>query len=204
MKNLKNYILILNLLFLLSCNSQGKREILGDSEFQREMNAKFKDASKSPLTKKGLKNFKGLDFFPINEKFKVVAKLTETPDGKVFNFPTTTSRVAKYKKYGIINFTIDGKDFQLDIYKDPDPKPKYKDHLFLPFLDLTNGKTSYGGGRFIDVLTTDKKGDGTIVIDFNEAYNPYCAYSDRYSCPITPRDNRLDIAVEAGVMAYKK
>ena len=70
--------------------------------------------------------------------------------------------------------------------------------------DKTNGKTSYEGGRFIDVLTTDESKAGTIVIDFNKAYNPYCAYSDRYSCPITPRDNYLDIEVEAGVMAYKK
>ena len=74
----------------------------------------------------------------------------------------------------------------------------------MPFLDNTNGKTSYEGGRFIDVLITDEKNDGTIILDFNRAYNPYCAYSNRYSCPITPRDNYLNTEIKAGVMAYKK
>ncbi len=200
---MKQLVLFLFLSIIISCNSQ-KKKPLGDSEFQREMNAKFKDASKSPLTKSGLRKFKGLDFFPINPKFKVTAKLIKTPDAKTFNFPTTTSRIAKYKKYGEVYFSIDGTDFKLDIYKDPNPRIDYKHHLFLPFLDETNGKTSYGGGRFIDVLTTDEQKDGTIIIDFNTAYNPYCAYSDRYSCPITPRNNFLAIAIEAGVMAYEK
>jgi len=201
---MKKTIILLLISSLLACNSQGKKKPLGKSDFQREMNAKFKDASTSPLTKKGLKEFKGLDFYPIQEKFKVSAKLTKTPKGKIFNFPTTTSRIAKYKQYGIVNFTIDGKEFTLDIYKDPTPKSAYTNHLFLPFFDETSGKTSYAGGRFIDVLTTDEQKDGTIGIDFNKAYNPYCAYSDRYSCPITPRDNFIAIAIEAGVMAYKK
>lgn len=188
----------------LSCNAQDKRKPLGESDFQKEINAKFKDASTSPLTQKGLKKFKGLDFFPVNDKFKVTAKLTKTTDIKIFNFPTTTKRIAKYQKYGVINFTIDGKEFELDIYKSPDPMPEYEDYLFLPFFDKTNGKTSYRGGRFVDITTKDEQGDGTIIVDFNKAYNPYCAYSDRYSCPITPRDNSLDIEIKAGVMAYKK
>lgn len=202
---MKTYItLFFFIIIITSCNSQGKKQLTGKSEFQKEMNAKFKDASTSPLTKKGLRKFKGLDFYPIDTTLKVVAKLTKTPDAKTFNFPTTTSRVAKYKKYGIINFVIKDKDYQLDIYKDPKPNLKYKNNLFLPFLDKTNGKTSYGGGRFIDVLTTDEQENGTIIIDFNKAYNPYCAYSDRYSCPITPRNNFLDIEINAGVMKYKK
>lgn len=196
------YILLL-LCVLISCNSQGKKSILGKSEFQKEMNTKFKDASTSPLTKKGLRNFNGLEFFPISNKFKVTAKLTETKDRPIFKFPTTTDRIAVYEKYGVISFSLDGKDLQLDIYKDKTPSEGYENHLFLPFLDGTNGKTSYAGGRFIDVLTTDII-DGKIEIDFNKAYNPYCAYSDRYSCPITPRNNYLDVEVEAGVKAYKK
>lgn len=202
---MKKFTLLLVLTITLqSCKGQKKKARVGNSDFQVEMNMKFKDASKSPLTKKGLKKFKGLDFFPINNKFKVVAKLIKTPDAPTFNFPTTTDRIAVYKKYGMVAFNIDGQDFELAIYKEENPKPKYFNHLFLPFLDNTNGKTSYSGGRFIDVLTTDENQDGTITIDFNEAYNPYCAYSDRYSCPITPRDNYLDIEIEAGVMAYKK
>jgi len=188
---------------LLSCNGQGKRAIQGESEFQREMNASFKDASKSPLTKKGLKEFKGLDFYPMDTKYIVEAKLVKTPDAPEFKFPTTTNRVELYKKYGEIFFTIDGEDLKLDIYKDTEVVQGYENHLFLPFLDKTSGNTSYGGGRFIDVLTTDEQPNGTIIINFNEAYNPYCAYSDRYSCPITPRSNYIDVEIKAGVMAYK-
>lgn len=201
---MKRIFAIIAFITFISCNSQGKRKVQGETEFQISMNSKFKDASTSPLTAKGLKNFKGLDFFPVDAKYKVKAKLVKTPDAPTFNFPTTTDRVAVYKKYGEVFFTIDGKEFVLNIYKNQYAKDEYKNNLFLPFLDNTNGKTSYQGGRFIDVLTTDELEDGTIEIDFNKAYNPYCAYSDRYSCPITPRDNYVAIEIKAGVMAYKK
>ncbi len=201
---MRKILVVVFVITLLSCKGQEKRKSFGDSDFQKEMNSKFKDASKSPLTKKGLKKFKGLNFFKLNDKYKVHAKIVKTPDAPTFNFPTTTERVAVYKKYGVVSFSIDEQEFELAIYQDENPQPKYKNHLFLPFLDNTNGKTSYEGGRFIDILTTDESGSGTIVIDFNKAYNPYCAYSDRYSCPITPRNNYLDIEIKAGVMAYKK
>ena len=202
---MRKILLLVFVIVLQSCNGQAKRKIIGDSDFQKEMNSKFKDASKSPLTKRGLKKFKGLEFFALDSKYKVDAKITKTPDAPTFNFPTTTDRVAVYEKYGVVSFTIEGKDFQLEIYQDENPQEKYKNHLFLPFFDNTNGKTSYEGGRFVDVLTTDENVEkGTITIDFNKAYNPYCAYSDRYSCPITPRDNYLDIEIKAGVKAYKK
>ncbi|MEX6626259.1 DUF1684 domain-containing protein [Tenacibaculum salmonis] len=201
---MKNILLLIFILTLNSCVNKGKRTVFGDSDYQKELNATFKDASKSPLTKKGLKKFKGLDFFPILAKYKVVAKIIKTADAPTFSFPTTTDRVVMYKKYGVVYFSIDKKDFELAIYQEENPKLTYMNNLFLPFLDKTNGKTSYEGGRFIDVLTTDETKNGTIIIDFNEAYNPYCAYSNRYSCPITPRENYLDIEIKAGVMAYKK
>lgn len=201
---MRNVVFIVLVLLNISCNDSKRRVLIGETKFQKEMNAKFKDASVSPLTKNGLKNFNGLDFFPVDSKFKVKAILRKTPDGPVLNFPTTTNRIAMYKKFGIVSFSIDGVMYELSIYKDEFPKEEYKNHLFLPFLDNTNGKTSYGGGRFIDVLLTDIDENGEMEIDFNKAYNPYCAYSDRYSCPITPRDNYLDLEVKAGVMAYKK
>ncbi|SED66160.1 hypothetical protein SAMN04487765_0643 [Tenacibaculum sp. MAR_2010_89] len=201
---MKHFFVFITMITMVSCNSQGKRKQLGKTDFQKSLNSKFKDATTSPLTKKGLKSFTGLDFYPVNETYKVKAKIEKTPDSPTFNFPTTTDRVAVYEKYGVITFTIENKELKLAIYKNKFSTEKYKNHLFLPFLDKTNGTTSYGGGRFIDVLTTDEQKDGTIVIDFNKAYNPYCAYSDRYSCPITPRDNYLDIEIKAGVKAYKK
>ncbi|WP_435254358.1 DUF1684 domain-containing protein [Tenacibaculum sp. A30] len=201
---MKKIVILLLVVGFLSCKTERKRTVSGESDFQIEMNTKFKDASKSPLTKKGLKEFKGLDFFPIDEKYTVNAKIALLPDAPVFNFPTTTDRVVLYRKYGILSFSIEGKDFELAIYQDVNPDPEYINHLFLPFLDNTNGKTSYEGGRYIDVYTTDIQPNGTVTIDFNKAYNPYCAYSDRYSCPIPPQENSLDTEIKAGVMAYKK
>ncbi len=201
---IRKILVIIFVIVLQSCNSQQKRKVLGNSAFQKELNSEFKDASKSPLTKRGLRKFKGLDFFKIDDIYKVTAKIVKTPDAPNFHFPTTKGTVVVYKKYGIVSFKIADKNFELAIYKDIKPSEKFQNHLFLPFFDKTNGKTSYEGGRFIDVLTTDETQNGTILIDFNEAYNPYCAYSNRYSCPITPRDNYLDIEINAGVKAYKK
>ncbi|MHC9089738.1 DUF1684 domain-containing protein [Tenacibaculum sp. IMCC1] len=201
---MRKLLFLIFVVLIFSCNSQGKRSVLGDSNFQKEMNAKFKDASRSPLTKKGLKKFKGLDFFPIDKKYTVKANLEKTFNTPITNFPTTTNRLVMYRKYGVLSFSIDGEDFKLTIYQDVNPTPEYANHLFLPFLDKTNGKTSYKGGRFIDIYTTDIQEDGTVEVDFNKAYNPYCAYSDRYSCPITPSDNYLNTEIKAGVMAYKK
>ena len=201
---MKYYIVTLVFILLISCKEHEKRALKGETEFQKEMNAGFKDASTSPLSKKELKYFKGLDFFPVDDKFKVKAKFIEAPTKTVFKFPTTTNEIVVYEKYGDVFFTIKGEKFKLNIYKSIGSTKEYNDHLFLPFLDKSNGKESYGGGRFVDVLTTDVKPDGTVLIDFNKAYNPYCAYSDKYSCPITPRSNFIDVAIEAGVKRYKQ
>jgi uncharacterized protein (DUF1684 family) len=116
---------------------------------------------------------------------------------------TTTSRLAKYVKYGEATFKLDGKEDQLNIYQSLSlrEKPAYKDYLFLPFTDETSGKESYSGGRYIDL--TIPKGN-KIIIDFNKAYNPYCAYNHKYSCPIPPKGNHLNIAIKAGVKRYQK
>lgn len=172
---------------------------------QYKQNLQFHDKVKSPLTKKDFKNFKQLEFFTIDKKFKVEATLTRTPDAPVFEMPTTTTRKPLYKKYGILTFTIDGKQQKLELYQsqDFDRDPMYRDYLFLPFTDKTSGQESYGGGRYIDLLTTDER-NGKIFIDFNKAYNPYCAYNGRYSCPITPKQNHVTVAIKAGVKAYEK
>lgn len=201
---MKQFSIITLLLLCIACSSQKKRKIIGNSDFQRELNAEYKDASTSPLTKKDLKTFKGLPFFPINNTFKVKAKLTKTPNAGTTKFATTTDRVAEYDNYGIIEFSINKQNFSLKIYKDSYPKEIYKDYLFLPYFDKTNGNSTYKGGRFVDVFTTDEQEDGTILIDFNKSYNPYCAYNDKYSCPITPRDNYLAIEVTAGVKKHNK
>jgi uncharacterized protein (DUF1684 family) len=114
---------------------------------------------------------------------------------------TTKERRPIYVKYGELAFTIDGKPLKLNLYKNIElsKKEEFKDYLFLPFSDTTNGKESYIGGRYIDMKVP--KGD-TVAIDFNTAYNPYCAYNYKYSCPIVPLENVLDIEINAGVKKF--
>ena len=199
---MKNLTLLLLLITTLSC-AQEKRPVLGDTEFQREINAEYKDASKSPLKDKDRKTFTTLDFFKFDSTYVVKASLKRTPNTDWFNMKTTTSRVSKERVFGILSFELKGKQFQLNVYQGKDLmlEAGYEDYLFLPFLDQTNGLESYGGGRYIDLKIPN--GD-VIEIDFNTAYNPYCAYNENYSCPIVPRENYLKTKIEAGVKAFDK
>ena len=194
--------LILCAVFLVGC-AQKKRPIQGETEFQRELNAQYKDASTSPLKEEDRKSFTGLDFFKFDSIYVVTAQFIRTPNENPFKMKTTTDRLPVYVKYGELLFSLKGEDFKLNIYQNQGliEQEGYEDYLFLPFLDETNGLESYGGGRYIDAKIP--KGN-TMVIDFNQAYNPYCAYNDTYSCPIVPRDNYLRIRIEAGVKAFKK
>jgi uncharacterized protein (DUF1684 family) len=202
----KNILILCVLSVLFSCNSQGKRALLGKTEYQQKLNASYKDATKSPLKKKDLKQFKGLDFFPVDSAFIVTATLVKTVNAPTFEMATTTDRKPLYKEYGQLSFTLKGKACELTIYRSQDDlrDEKYKDYLFLPFTDATSSDESYGGGRYMDVMTTDENADGTISLNFNNTYNPYCAYNDKYSCPLTPRKNHLDVAIKAGIMVFEK
>ncbi|OUR92206.1 hypothetical protein A9Q87_06930 [Flavobacteriales bacterium 34_180_T64] len=199
---MKNVFLVFLLILMYSCSEQ-KEPLPGETEFQLEMNASYKDARTSPLKEKDRKSFKGLDFFKFDSTYVVSAKLVRTPDEEPFEMKTTTDRLPVYVKYGIVEFLIQGKPYQLNIYQNLDllKKEGYEDYLFLPFLDNTNGEESYGGGRYVECRIPE---DDNISIDFNTAYNPYCAYNAKYSCPIVPRENYLDIEVRAGVKAFDK
>jgi uncharacterized protein (DUF1684 family) len=199
-------IKILIALFIVFNSCAQKKEsiaITESKEFQYELNLDYADIEKSPLTKKDFKKFKSLEFFKINEDLRVIANFKRTPNEKPFEMLTTTSRLAKYVTYGIATFNINNKKYQLNIYKSTtNTKPKYKDYLFLPFTDLTNNNESYAGGRFISLNTNDITKENTIVINFNTAYNPYCAYNHKYSCPIPPKENHLNIRIDAGILKY--
>ncbi len=179
---------------------QEKKPLLGETDFQRDLNAYFKDATTSPLKDKDRKNFEGLDFFKFDPTFVVEARLVVTPDEIPFKMKTSTGRLPVYKKYGDLEFELKGETFKLNIYQNLELEEE-EDYLFLPFLDNTNGDTSYGGGRYIE--TKIPEGD-ILVLDFNIAFNPYCAYNEKYSCPIVPRENYLPIEVKAGVKAFGK
>ena len=204
---MRKIISLITLILLMSaCNSQRKKTLIGATEYQQKLNENFKDGSKSPLKKKDLKNFKGLEFYPVDSSFIVTAKLTKTKDATTFEMATTTDRKPLYKEYGILTFTLKGVDCSLTVYQSQDDlrDEKYKDFLFLPFTDDSSGNGSYAGGRYMDVMTTDENTDGTIVLNFNNTYNPYCAYNEKYSCPLAPRQNHLPLVVKAGIQVFKK
>jgi len=199
---MKNAILLLLVITTLGC-VQNKEPLLGETDWQRKMNADFKDASKSPLKDKDRKGFKGLDFYKFDSTYVVTATLMRTPDEKPFKMKTTTERRPDYVKYGVITFQLNGAEHELNIYQNLGllEESGYEDYLFLPFLDNTNGEGSYAGGRYVEARIPD---GNKISIDFNTAYNPYCAYNSKYSCPIVPRQNTLYISVVAGVKDFGK
>ena len=195
-QNFKLIALFCVFLVCFNCK-EGKRFSTTESEFQTSLNALFKDASRSPLKPENLKTFKGLSFFPVDSSFVVVAKLKRTNTSNFFEMKTSTTRLSKERVFGILSFKIKGLDYSLKVYQSESSVLESSDYLFLPYLDATNGLTTYGGGRYIDLTIPD--GDH-IWLDFNKSYNPYCVYNARYSCPIVPRENFLPIKVEAGVM----
>ena len=163
----------------------------------------FLKEERSPIkTKEGLKY---LSFYKPTKAYQLTCSFERTPKAEFFDMATYSGVTQKYVKYGIISFEWKNKNYQLAIYQSIFLRKmeKYKDHLFLPFKDLTNGEATYGGGRYIDLEIADIKA-GKVVIDFNKCYNPWCAFSDGYSCPIPPQENHLEIAIEAGEKKYGK
>lgn len=166
------------------------------------INELFRNVETSPLTDEDRKVFKGLDFFPADSTYRVKAKFERTANEKPFLMPTTTERKPVYTKYGELHFKLFNKDYKLNVYQNTEIilTEGYEDYLFLPFTDLTNGEQTYGGGRYIDMKVPD---NDSITIDFNKAYNPYCTYNKKYSCPIVPGENDLSIEIRAGVKDFK-
>jgi len=200
---MKALIYVFTFLFITASCAQEKTAILGETEFQKKINSEYKDASTSPLKEKDLKVFKGLDFYPVSDAFKVTAKFELTPNTKIFKMATSTDRTPEYRCYGKATFSLNGKEYTLEVYQSQaeNRAEEYKDYLFLPFTDLTNGVETYGGGRYINFEIPKSK---TIILDFNQAYNPYCAYVSGYSCPIVPKENHLETEVRAGILLKEK
>ena len=185
---------------LVPLATDGRIEVL---KFRDELNRQYRDSTDSPLSDKDRKAFIHHDFYPYHEKYCVEARLVLTPDAAPFDMSTSSGKSKKYRTYGIAHFTIDEVEFQLEVYESLRLKvlPEYADHLFLPFKDLTTGISTYGTGRFMDLV---KSNSDTLIIDFNQCYNPYCAYSDGYSCPITPSQNFINTTIEAGILGPLK
>ena len=195
---MKHLIFCCSLLFLFfPCFSQKleKEEI---QLYQTNLSKEYKDSITSPLSKENRAKFVEHQFYPIDLSYRVFANLVLTPDEKPFKMASTKGEDKEYIKYGELNFILQGNELKLNVYRSLAlmKTEKYKNYLFLPFKNLTSGKETYGGGRFIDLEVPSSK---TIVLDFNKAYNPYCAYTDKYSCPITPIENTLNLEIKAGI-----
>jgi uncharacterized protein len=196
---MKNLTLLLGLIFSFSVSFGQKA-----SEYNTEILAKriekdkeFRSESDSPLTEKDRAGFSGLNYYSPDLNYRVVAKLEKFDNPFHFKMKTTTDRLPEYSLFGRLTFVLHGQELHLNVYQNIEllKKPGYENYLFIPFNDSTNGLETYGGGRFMDA---EKSESDTMTIDFNTAYNPYCAYNHKYSCPIPPEENTLPVKVEAG------
>lgn len=165
------------------------------------LNESFNNPEESPLDSATFYTWKGLSFYPINSKYKVKAKLQVQENANVFELPHSHEKTKPYKVYGQLTFSLMNTQYTLNVLEQVVKKPGYENYLIVPFTDATNGNTTYGGGRYLDL---EKNGATEVELDFNLAYNPYCAYNDKYTCPIPPKENNLNLAVEAGMKYTQK
>jgi uncharacterized protein len=169
-------------------------------EIANERKAKnefMRSSEDSPFADKR-KNFLGLNYYSPDLSYRLSAKLIPIEDRKTVVLPTSDGHEKKYLEYAFAEFKLKGELCRLlilEIMDDP-----YRGTLFLAFADSTSAHATYGAGRYLDLKKVP--GASSITLDFNEAYNPYCAYSENYSCPFPPKENVLKVAVRAGERKY--
>lgn len=140
-------------------------------------------------------NFAGLNYYPPDPAFRFTLPLQRV-EPQPLTFQTSTGDERVYQRIGTVQFEVEGQPAQLAIYQSEDI-----DELFLPFRDATSGKETYGAGRYLEPV---ELANGEILVDFNLAYNPYCAYSEAFSCPLPPVENWLKVPIRAGEKLYQK
>lgn len=173
-------------------------ELTSAAAFQQELKVFWEQDSTTPLHPEEKAAFKGITFYPLSKDYIVSAQFTAIDSGAILAMPTSAKKTKYFKEYGKLDFTLRDTAVSLIVYQADPLHAEDPDGLFLPFTDKTSGNTSYGAGKYIDLSAKDIR-NGVITIDFNKAYNPYCAYSVHYNCPIPPATNRLPVSVLAGV-----
>jgi len=156
--------------------------------FRNQKDEFFANDQHSPLTTGQRRDFKGLQYFPENPDLRLEVEVEELPEKDTIEMQTSTGLVQAYTRYGKFKFNIDGQEVELTLFSDPNG-------FFLPFADSLAGKATYGAGRYLE---PEPLSNGRLLVDFNYAYNPYCAYNDLFSCPLTPFENRLNVPIRAG------
>lgn len=182
---------------------QGPTKEMNVQEERAAKNEEFRDPESSPLPGlEAIAGFKGLEYFPIDSQYVVTASVAYTPDVKPFKMASTKNHENAYKQYAILHFALKDTMLTLNLYRNLElaKEAEYHDYFFIPFKDLTNGTATYGGGRYLDIRFTGNP--DTLFLDFNRAYNPYCAYNYKYSCPVPPEPNHLPVAIGAGEKMY--
>lgn len=200
MKKLLSIVACLLAIFCLTDCSPSRSFSKEIGRFRDEKRHSLVTDARAPLKREDLEN---LRFFEPSRAWRVVARFEKAADSTAFEMPTYSKKSKKFARFGDLFFRLDGRDLRLSVYKNLQlaGQGNYRNHLFLPFMDETTGQETYAGGRYIDLETTDIR-EGRVVVDFNRAYNPWCAYADGFNCPIPPAENRLPIAVRAGEMNY--
>jgi len=186
-----------------SPDQSSKAQYIKAVETQRAMkDRQFRSGRNSPLTADQMRDFRQLSYFPVDPAYRVSARFVANPEPHLFAIQTSTGEERVYVRVGRLEFKLDGKNMTLMTYQsEEEARMKGKGgHLFVPFTDKTSGRHSYGGGRYLDIGWPQGE---TTIIDFNLAYNPYCAYNHNYSCPIPPRENSLPVAILAGEKTFR-
>jgi uncharacterized protein (DUF1684 family) len=156
--------------------------------FRTEKDSFFARHAQSPLTHAQRRSFHGLKYFPENKRLRLEVQVERFADQSEIQIPTSTGDIQRYRRYGKFRFQVEGQEAELTIYKAPNG-------FFLPFVDSLAGKETYPAGRYLEI---EAFGKDRFRVDFNLAYNPYCAYNEQWSCPLTPHENRLHVPIRAG------
>lgn len=200
---MKSIILLLTCLCLMPWNTMAQDSSY-DDEIEKYWNNRFAGFFSDPSFPLDSVDAHYLSYYQPDSLYNVSAKVQILSGEQPFQMPTYAGTSAEYIRYAIAEFQIgDSETIQLTLYRNTRlfENPRYKDHLFVPFLDATNGLETYGGGRYLDLSSADIH-DGYLQIDFNKAYNPLCAYSGGYRCPIPPIENHLSVSILAGERSY--
>ena len=163
-----------------------------------EKNEFLKTNMQSPIPFSKRRKFSGVEYFSPKDSLSFKLELHEHPEKKTIEVKDSKGNTRKYIGWGEFRFEIDNVKCTLQAYK-TDPE---ENRLFIPFRDMTSGQETYGAGRYLDMELEHDYSDGKWTLDFNNAYNPWCAYNNDYSCPMVPPENWLKVSIEAGEMNY--
>lgn len=192
-------IFIAFIIYLFSGDAQTSAAYVEEIQKERKEKETFmKENDESPF-KDSLARFDSLNYFPPDVKYHITADIEPIKNKKRVVLPTSDGKEKKYMEYAYASFKLDGVENKLMILEIIDSGP-YKGTLFLAFADETSAKETYGAGRYLDLKKVP--GAATLTLDFNKAYNPYCAYSGNFSCPFPPKENVLKVAIKAGEKNY--